>query len=170
MNVSESIGGPEGAAVWDNLWEVVTYASAVLESIRRTHPISNPLIRSPWTVFKEEDHQMSIPSIQATISPDITAKIKQTLQNAAWSHLQGSPAALKSWRNARFNVFDNETNEASAAYVSLPLGHKCLLNETVRDEVVFFEPLTLEDGTRIGSVQLASSHILGMPTISTTDQ
>ena len=156
----ESIGGPEGVAVWDNLWEVLTHAMLILRSIRdKTALAPNPLISSPWSLFNE-DQQISIPPVKVSVSPTVSLQIKEALIN---SHLmQGASTALRSWRNARFNVFDNETNVSSAAYVSLPLGHKCLLTEAVRDVVVFFEPLALEDGTRIGSVQLAASHILGM--------
>ena len=153
------MGGPEGVAVWDNLWEVITHALLILRSIRdKTALAPNPLSPSPWSMFKE-DQQLSIPPIQACVSPDVSLQIKEALINS--HNMHGTSTALKSWRNARFNVFDNETNESSAAYVSSPFGHKCLLSEAVRDLVVFFEPLALEDGTRIGSVQLAASHILG---------
>ena len=157
------------------------------DSLASAPAILPPCVSSPWTSFlptaaadmdtdesTAEEGGSARLRIECAVEFALPADVHDKLVVALG--LLGTPAggtadldassgadALSSWRNARFVLFDADAvGEAAVAYAASPAACKYLLGELVRDIVVFFKPLALPDGTRIGSVQLAASHALAV--------
>lgn len=170
MDISESGGeGPEGAVAWDNLWDAANF----LKKLLRKECDLPVCVLQPWTPFLtasdvELDDALYIADVTATPLPkDLILQLETLLssfQDEQRGFFTNHNAALRSPINARFIIFDNDI-EAASAYSNLPWESKYLIGEFVRDLLVFFKPLSLEEGTRIGSVQLAASHILALTTL-----
>lgn len=164
INIAEEVEDTRLAdcACWDNLWSAASLVSSLLKN---TSLCDFPGLSTPWTwLSTSPEDPCTIHCISPmSLEPEVAAHLSTTLLLSTWLSASDTTASLRSWRNARIMLFEEtELGAGAQAYAQLPSSHKHILGELVRDVLVFFKPLALEDGTRIGSVQLAASHALGV--------
>ena len=169
--------GPRGSACWDSLIEackmavdVINDAEAKVTEGRQGDLVSPGCMCTPWVVLREDLFSalsdITLLSFGDTFSTDILSLARSGKMGSKGKYClpNGSPigASTGPWLTPRFPVFDAESAPDCAQCAAMTELEKFILMDYYRDILYFFDPYLLEDGTRVGSVDLTIAHLLAV--------
>lgn len=153
--------GPEESVCWDILWDVCTVALDILQSPHTFRPPA--CIVMPWIKLKDElsgntQSQLSIPG---TIRADIIELHR--LSRIGACELYSRSYGNSIWLLPRFAILDQDSSIDSATLCThLSQLEKFVAVSYYQDILHFFAPITRDDGTRMGSMELLCNHLVAV--------
>eukprot|EP01034_Spumella_vulgaris_P023991 gene23991-30278_t len=170
--------GPGG--VYDSLWEAMHIAREVIGQQSTAEGFVPPTsMITPWT---NAAIALDLTRLKERVVPSLTfdETFNAQLQTLLKAHALGSrsrncvaagtntgsvigSAAATTWLKARIPIFDSETSpEAAQCTTRLSAVEKWTVVTAFQDIVYTFDPIICEDGTRVGSIDLMATHLLGV--------
>jgi len=171
----------DGSA-WDSLWEAAVQAISVIDAVAAAASSGTPFalpayFNAHWTGLIAENllpaqegaagHNVTL-SFGPAFAGDYAAHLAGLGAKAAHCHPSGScttaigSTASSAWLRLRMNIFDAESSPDSANTAALSPQEKFAALNYLEDVVTFFDPVINEDGTKLGSMELLTTHLLAV--------
>eukprot|EP01041_Mallomonas_annulata_P011069 gene11069-23133_t len=180
--------GPTDAACWDDIWASCNVAIGVIEDSLQGRPVTASCMYMPWLELKdailgteetmggveEEPQSVSFKSALGISIATDSSSLEEALRglgagastvdrrNQSMDDLQSTISQSSVWMGLRFQLFDAESSPEAATLSALSPLEKHLFDDLYCDTLRLFEPVVIDDGTLIGSIELLCKHLLAV--------
>jgi len=169
----------DGSA-WDSLWEAATQACAVLETLQSsTASYQYPSYMNAYWVNLQAEDLLAGVTTKLSFSQryheewisharGLGSRATHCIATGAMTSVIGS-AASSTWLRMRMTIFDTDTSEDCAHCCALSAHAKYQAKAYFEDILNFFDPVINEDGTKLGSMELLTTHLIAVFKMFPTD-
>lgn len=141
--------GRESSGAFDNLQEIITLALSLLEGSPRPQSVTISFV----------DPTGSAP---LSLSADSVKELIELFPSALGK--KSREGALPTWLRLRLPILTTDAAEAiNTAAQALSFNDRVVALIYMEDVLHFFDPIVLEDGTKLGSMELLMNHLLAIP-------
>ena len=166
----------DGSA-WDTLWEACAHACSVLDELVQCAAQGETYVfpsymNAYWGALQAEEalpecaEQMLSFGAQfqedwAAHSAGLGSKAVHCVPAGVLTSVVGSSTA-STWLRMRMSIFDVETSADCANCCALSVHAKYTAQGYFEDVLAFFDPVINEDGTKLGSLELLTTHLMAV--------
>lgn len=176
--------GPSGessmladGSAWDSLWEASSQACSVIAAVQANAEqgaayVFPAYMNAHWVALLAEEALTPTPAESklhfTNFSADWGAAVAGLGSKAAHCTPAGAfttsigCAAVSTWCRLRLAIFDHETSADCAHTCALSPQDKYHAFSYLEDVFTFFDPVINEDGTKLGSMELLTTHLLAV--------
>lgn len=162
-------------STWDALWESCNQACEVIAAVQaaaeKGEAYAYPAyMNAHWVaLFAEQALSPAETKLSFTnFASDWTVAVAGLGRKSAHCTPAGAlttsigSAAASTWCRLRLTIFDNETSADCASACALSAQAKYHAFSYLEDVFTFFDPVINEDGTKLGSMELLTTHLLAV--------
>lgn len=170
-----SVGPSEDGSAWDALWESCSQACSVIVAVQLSAEQGQAYVfpaymNAHWVALFAEQalspaesklHFANFATEWGAALSGLGSKAAHCTPAGALTTSIGS-AAASTWCRLRLSIFDNETSADCARACALSAQVKYHAFAYLEDVFTFFDPVINEDGTKLGSMELLTTHLLSV--------